>query len=636
MTTFVGYLQSRGRARRMDSEYVVMVDEHAFKDYQRYMLYQAVEPSLKRRYQSMITEPPSGLTPDDEDGLEDEDTENEVHEIASTGARLTSYASIELLTYLCTLIPRDGYSRLLQPLWKLKNVSERHYRCEINLPPALPLPTDERTYLGPVRRGKKSAKRSAAFLAMERLLDRGVFDDHILPGALERGDSALDADGHRTVPVSHLKPRIEVNSYDPFGNVHSNHATTLWIHSLYFDGSASTALVTAVEVQPIEAAFPLMGGITKKITLGRGVPFISVTEDAKQSEVDLLDQYFTKLLATAIAGQKLPPRTAPYFLAPLTSVGDIDWNLIRATLNSPVLNSMLSPPSDHLAPGHLVQLITQQGRTFQAVRLRGDLSLTSAPEPNSGLKNFASYFDYWSSQMSELPIDDALIELRWLRKYQPTSTTLSRESNLADHFPSAELKDPIAIVPSSLCRTLRTPFAIFEAYRALPSILRHITDLYRVDLLQKRLQLTSLDQERIIEALTIPSSAAQYSFQRLEMLGDAVLKIVTAVHVFNKFPFRHEGQLDILKTNSVNNTYLLARGWEFGLQRYLIHEIITPRWRPAATVTFNDGEWLSENNNISRKCLPDVVEALLGGKLSDQSLSNNVIDPVQLHTSVGV
>jgi endoribonuclease Dicer len=604
----------------MDSEYIVMIAEDAYKEYETYKLYKTVEPGLKRRYQSMITEPPSGLTPDDEDGPEDDATENEVYEIASTGARLTSYASIGLLTYLCTLIPTDGYSRLLQPLWKLKNISERHYRCEVTLPPALPLPSDERTYLGPVRRGKKSAKSSAAFLVMQSLLDRGVFDDHILPGALERGDSALDADGNRTVPVSHLTPQIEVDSYDPFGNVHSNHATTLWIHPLYFDGIASTALVTAVEVQSFEATFPLMGRITKRITLGRGVPHASGTDEARQSEVDLLDQYFTKLLATAIAGQKLPPRTAPYVLAPLSPAGDIDWNLIRATLDSPLLNS-LSPPPDHLAPGYLVQIINQQGRTFQAVRLREDLNLMSTPEPNSGSKDFASYLDYWSKQGFKLPVDDALIELRWLRKYQPTSTTLSRISNLANHFPSAELQDPVNIVPSSLCRTLRTPFAIFEAFRALPSILRHITDLYRVNLLQNRLQLTSLDQERIVEALTIPSSATQYSFQRLETLGDAVLKVITAVHVFNKFPFRHEGQLDILKTNSVNNNYLLGRAWEAGLQRYLIHEQTIPRWRPASAVTLNDGEWMSEDNQISRKCLPDVVEALLGGKLRNLSRS---------------
>lgn len=591
------------------------MEEHAYSDREMYERYKTVEPGLKRRYQSTITDTPSGLTPDDEDGLEDETTNNEVYEIASTGARLTAYASIGLLVYLCTLVPRDGYSRLLQPLWKEKRISERHYRYEVTLPSAIPVPSNERTYLGPVRRGKKSAKSSAAFLVMQRLLQREVFDNHLLPGVLRRGDSALDADGYGMVPISHLKPQIEIDSYDPFGNVQSDHATTLWIHSLYFDGIASTALITAVEVQPIDAKFPLMGGVAKEVILGKGTPHPLSIAEAKRSDMNLLDQYFTRLLATAIAGQELSPRTAPYFLAPLTPAGDIDWDLIRATLHSPTTNRMLGVPPDHLSPGMLVGLAHQFGRTFQVVRLRRDLSLSSAPEPDSRMKGFTSYFDYWTSHGFDLPENDTLVELRWLRKYQPTSTTLSRISDLADHFPAAGLQGPITIIPFSLCRILRTSSPIFEAFRALPSILRHITDMYRVNILQIRLQLGSIGRERLVEALTIPASASQYSFQRLETLGDAVLKVITSVHVFNKFPFRHEGQLDIMKSNSINNTYLLGRAWGFGLQRYLIHEsAVAPRWRPASTVTQIDGEWISTNNQISRKCLPDVVEALLGGK----------------------
>lgn len=590
-----------------------MIEEHAYKDLQNYQLYKDVEPGLKRRYQSTITEPPAGLSPDDEDGLEDEATEKEVYEIASTGARLTSYASIGLLVYLCTLIPRDGYSPLLQPNWKLKNVSDRHYRCEVTLPSAIPVPGDERTYLGPIRRGKKSAKSSAAFLVMKRLLELEVFDAHILPGVLQRGDSALDADGQGIVRISHLTPQIKVDSYDPFGNAHSDHATALWIHPLYFDGIASTALITAVEVHRFDATFPLMDGAVKKVILGNGIPCPSDTVEARQSEVDLLDQYFTKLLTAAIIGPKLPPRTAPYFLAPLTPAGDINWNLIRTTLNSSAVKGAPNPLSDDLVPGQLVEITCQYNRTFQVVCLRRDLNLLSVPEPDSIMKGYASYLDYWSSHGLMPSPDDTLVELRWLRKYQPTSTTLSRISDLSNYSSNTKPSDPKMIVPFSACRVSHTPLSVFEAFRALPSIVHHITDLYRVNLLQNRIHLSSLD--RAVEALTIPASAAQYSFQRLETLGDAVLKVITAVHLFNKYPFRHEGQLDILKANSINNTYLLGRAWEFGLQRYLIHDTIMGRWRPASTVTHIDGEWVSMDNQIARKCLPDVVEALLGGML---------------------
>src|ERR1700749_856961 len=97
---------------------------------------------------------------------------------------------------------------------------------------------------------------------------------------------------------------------------------------------------------------------------------------------------------------------------------------------------------------------------------------------------------------------------------------------------------------------------------------------------------------------------------RLEMLGDAVLKLSTSVYVFATFPARHEGQLSVMRQHSVANNYLLARGREIGLQRFLTVEVGSRRrWKlsvlPGASKR-------SVKRAMPRRSLQDCMEALLG------------------------
>ncbi|KAF8321673.1 ribonuclease III, partial [Clavulina sp. PMI_390] len=600
LQTFVGYVQSRGRARRADSEYIVMISEDGQDELRLYNDYKQTEPGLKKRYQTEVDEPPPGITLDDEDGIDDELTNNEIYEIPSTGAKLTSYASIPLLMYLCTLIPHDGFSPQLAPKFQLINSSEGIYRCTVTLPSALPLEGSDRVFAGPLRRGKRSAKSSAAFMVMRRLIDLKVFDDHLLPGRLERGDDALDADGRGIVSVADLEPIIHIDSVDPFGSLPSGETATSWMHPIFLDGIAATALIMAEEIRvPLDADFPLIGGTTKRVVLGKGTPCIWGDDEGKKTGFALLDQFFTKLLSMTTTGEKLDSGLTPYYLAPLDTRGEIDWGMVQDVINLPISRRRPGPESEHvtLIPGLLVELFGIMGRVYQVIRVRNDLTPMSQPDENSPMAGFPTYQQYWEEKRRQVVSpDETLVEVRSLKKHQAVSTTLSRISDLSEHLPTKDMVEHLDIVPYSFCCPLPVPFDFFEVFRTLPSIIHHIVDIYRATLVHSQLKLPPLAQIRLVEALTIPSSGMGYSFQRLETLGDAVLKAITAVHVYNKFPHRHEGQLDIARSNSVNNNYLLGRAREAGLQHFLIHEATKPRWRPGSNVRFMNDQWMTVEN----------------------------------------
>lgn len=56
--------------------------------------------------------------------------------------------------------------------------------------------------------------------------------------------------------------------------------------------------------------------------------------------------------------------------------------------------------------------------------------------------------------------------------------------------------------------------------------------------------------------------------ERLELLGDSVLKYAVSCHVFLKYPKKHEGQLSAQRTWAVCNSTLHKYGTDHNIQVY--------------------------------------------------------------------
>jgi endoribonuclease Dicer len=101
----------------------------------------------------------------------------------------------------------------------------------------------------------------------------------------------------------------------------------------------------------------------------------------------------------------------------------------------------------------------------------------------------------------------------------------------------------------------------------VPAIVRRISDLDRIRSHSTDApSLASIDRDLLHQALTPPAAMYGSDYQRLETLGDAVIKICTIVNLFQTYPFKHEGILTAYKDACVSNKYLrrraLQRDWE--------------------------------------------------------------------------
>ena len=97
------------------------------------------------------------------------------------------------------------------------------------------------------------------------------------------------------------------------------------------------------------------------------------------------------------------------------------------------------------------------------------------------------------------------------------------------------------LVPAKLSESFMFPEHARRAFHLFPPVIRRVTDVFRARAAVKQLRLPPLEEDLVVEALTLPCATAGYNNQRLETLGDTVLKLCVVVHLFNAYPFRHEG-----------------------------------------------------------------------------------------------
>ena len=69
-----------------------------------------------------------------------------------------------------------------------------------------------------------------------------------------------------------------------------------------------------------------------------------------------------------------------------------------------------------------------------------------------------------------------------------------------------------------------------------------------------------------MEAFTTSRCLEPFSYERLELLGDSILKYAISSHVFLKYQEKHEGQLSALRALRVSNVTLHSLAMARNLQ----------------------------------------------------------------------
>jgi endoribonuclease Dicer len=589
--TLPQYIQSRGRARKENSSFVILLEEGPSLDRGRVENLQLGEAKVKHMYGKRMEDDKEDLEPDIEDASSASEGRFVVEE---TGASITPAGAIGLLNNLCSLIPRDAHTPPLQPKYIIHPVL---HTCVVHLPAALPIPREDLEIRGiPMARTKKAGKRSAAYNAVLRLHHLGVFDQYLLPLRKERGDRAEDIDGKPPIDVSAIEPMMDVLVSDAWGNVWDDDSTP-FLHRITAGKRQGMALVCANKLSYFKGE---MMASKELLTLEvlPGDPLILEKEQRKHL-LNLMDLYTKHGIRYSITRKGLQ-KPSSVFLVPLNATGNIDWEEMEYCTHTPSSRDWRGMNLSN-SPDIFLSLVNET-RTSKLVRSRPDLKAQDCVAQDKSLSKMVSNL----AKFMDIHLDDDLV-----LQCRPVTQVISTEFRDAERQKAKGTPNDV-FFPQSICQWINFSQTLFEWFALLPPLTSLLCSVFRARAVQSMLNVTT-DLNRTIEAFMLPSANASFNNQRLETLGDAFLKLATGIHVFNKYPHKHEGQLSALRQNSVCNRYLLGRGHARSLVKFMTIEPNTQRrWRlNIDKATKVDDEWLVERT-IARRSVQDCMEALLG------------------------
>lgn len=614
--TLPQYIQSRGRARKENSTFVIMLEKGPSLDRVRVQSLQLGEEKVKKMYGNRMDSP--------DDSVEDDFVEDDYFEgcftVEKTGASITPAGCISLLENLCSLIPVDLHTQPLHPKYTISGGTPyADFEAHVLLPAALPIDRSNLLIKGGIgSQTKKAAKRSAAFNAVVMLYRLGVFDDYLLPIRREKGDVAEDIDGKPPIDVTGIEPMMEVMVHDAWGDVRGED-TQMFVHQLSISEKTGMGLVSAVRLAEFEGDMMATGQKTR-VHVAEGVPVV-IEKDKKASSIEQMETFTKTGIYHSITRKGLQNKQLSFFLVPLDANGLPDWGAIERSNNAPASRDWCGV--DMSGKTELLVLLLNNSKVSRLIGVRSDLTIKDCAESDSYVSKLITHA---KKRGESIPEDDVILECREILQ------TKSTEFRDPSRQKKGILSEKSVFLPLSQCQWAKFDLHQIAWFQLLPPLAHLISSVHRARAVQHMLE-ASLSIDRIIEAFTLPSASASFSNQRLETLGDAFLKLATSIHVYNKFPYKHEGQLTVLKENSVSNRYLLGRGHIRSLTSYMTVEPNShTRWRLTTDNTrLVNGEWMV-SRKIPRRSVQDCMEATLGAAW----LSGGVKAALAVGTNLGL
>jgi dsRNA-specific ribonuclease len=164
----------------------------------------------------------------------------------------------------------------------------------------------------------------------------------------------------------------------------------------------------------------------------------------------------------------------------------------------------------------------------------------------------------------------------------------------------------------------------------IPSILRMyevhmIVDTLRTTLL-KPVSFEASHVPLLLQALTSSMASAENNYQRLEFLGDCILKFIASLHVMASNLKWPEGFLTAKKGKIVSNGYLARATMKAGLDKYIITKSFTgAKWAPRYAGDVLAQQSSGEKTIRSSKLLADVIESLIGASYVKGGFSDAIL-----------
>ncbi|KAM5360433.1 hypothetical protein ACJZ2D_013760 [Fusarium nematophilum] len=577
-TTLKSFIQRRGRARMQESKMIAMESSTASS-----RTWEELEAGMKRRYQ------------DDQRELErldelarSEATGSTYYIVKSSGARLDLDNARQHLEHFCQVVfKRDYVDRRPDYIFhEVPDLGEPHLRATVMLPSGLPAHL-RKFESASAWRAEKNAMKDAAFQAYVALYEEGLVSDNLLP-ICEISGNTEEVSELQAEPL--FNPWIQVaEEWHGVGDK--------WVYPLEFFDENHEHKGRYDVVLPAELQKPRNIKIHPESGVEWSVEFGPGKRISHEAAAQLPDH--TSTLIALHFGHRRPVEDRSHVLKFIHRGEDISRKQIGEV--------PFQEAGDRAINGEFLI------RDLKACPY-SYLDIIPSKPPVEQVQH--PFYEYETGPEGE----SYLVLDKWPRRADFLHPVPESGQN-----PRTSSKPYGRVLPISWATADTLPRRLVQFGMLIPSIIHDIeVQLIASELSSSLLQPVGImDLQLVVEAISSRSAAEPVDYERLEFLGDSILKYCTVVQAFAEHPHWPEGLLVHFKDRLVSNARLHRACLESGLSKFILSASFTGRkWKPLYTENFlEDGVTQGPGRSLGPKNLADVVEALIGASFQDGGMT---------------
>ncbi|XP_047956209.1 endoribonuclease Dicer homolog 2 isoform X1 [Salvia hispanica] len=632
--TICSFIQSRGRARMQNSDFVCMVKSDDHSAIARVNNYLASGSIMRQECLSHANLPCEPLA-------------KEMHgepwyEVEKTGALVTLSSSTALLHYYCSRLPSDRY---FKP-YPLCTVDKILGTCTIRLPHGCPIRTITVS-------GTKSPKQHACLEACKELHKVGALTDNLVPDIVEE-----EAEPQEFGYEPYLDEQDRYFPEELIGYHNDESKMPYYCYLLELEPNFQYD----VKPQNIVLAVHKMlnrdlGEFGFDLNADRGKMIVNVNLVGKltltPSEVALCQQFQVKLFNLLLKRNldKLHEEDEHsrgdgsvafnYLLIPaLGSRHDlsIDWRCISSVLyqkNAAFADHSKCSSAVHTKNGLVCHCMIEN--SLVCTPHNGFLYCVNGTLDGVRGDTYFSLKDKESITYKAYYMEKHNVSLEYEQENLLRGKHIFTVHNNLQRCRTQNKKEPSyssCELPPEICLILMSPISISTVYSFsfLPSLMHRIESLAIASNLKSipvggttNVEIPAI---KVLEALTTKKCQEELHLESLETLGDSFLKYAATQQLFKTHQSRHEGLLSLKRQRVICNASLCKLGCDRKIPGFVRTEPFDLKtWTiPGVPCDFSvlKGEQIStsgkvytgRSRQIKSKTVADVVEALIGAFLS--------------------
>nr|AIE15763.1 Dicer-like protein 1 [Salvia miltiorrhiza] len=419
--TVLAYIQSRGRARKPGSDYILMVERGNLS----HMAF------LKNARNSEETLRKEAIERTDISHLKDngsinsaEDIAGAVYQVESTGAVVSLNSAVGLIHFYCSQLPSDRYS-ILHPEF----IMERHdkpgspteYSCKLQLPCNAPFEKLE----GPPCKSMRLAQQAVCLAACKKLHEMGAFTDMLLPDKGVKGEADKDEQNDDGDPLPGTARHRE---FYPEGvadilrgewvlsgrSCDNSKLFHLYMYSVKCEniGFSKDPLLTLVsdfailfghklDSEVLSMSMDLF--IARSLITKASLDFKGLI-DIRETQLESLKSFHVRLMSIVLDVDVDPSNTPwdtskAYLFVPLTgsrsvdAMNEIDWDLIQNVTKTEAWNNPLQRARPDVYLGTNERTLGGDRREYGFGKLRNGMTFEQKCHPTYGIRGAVAQFD---------------------------------------------------------------------------------------------------------------------------------------------------------------------------------------------------------------------------------------------------